>query len=279
MAYEAEISRRSPTAFILLVDQSGSMAEPFGLDSNRSKADFVSDVVNRWVQNLVLRCAKGETIRDYFHVAVLGYGGQVTRAIRSVPEGLIPISAYADNPLRVEDRKKLIDDGTGGVVETTVQFRVWLDPRSDADTPMSACLAEAHDLLISWVSENPDAYPPTVINITDGQATDGDPVPRGRLLTQLETGDGNVLLLNCHISAHGGTPVLYPSDVKGLPDDNAETLFRMSSVLPDPIVDAAKTEGFSLEKGARGFGYQADAAALVKFLDIGTRMKELTVAE
>ena len=80
MAYSAEISRTNPTCFIFLVDQSGSMLEPFGAQPDKSKADGVADAINRLLQNLVLKCAKADGIRDFFHVGLIGYGGRVVSA-------------------------------------------------------------------------------------------------------------------------------------------------------------------------------------------------------
>jgi hypothetical protein len=51
----------------------------------------------------------------------------------------------------------------------------------------------------------------------------------------------------------------------------------MSSELPPRLADAATSAGYPISAGARGFGYQADAAALVKFIDIGTRATDLIV--
>lgn len=279
MSYSAEISRRSPTAFVLLIDQSGSMAESFGLDSTKSKAAFVADVVNKWIDNLVLRCARGMEIRDYFEVAVLGYAGGVRSALPSVGDGIRPISELAESPLRIEDRKRMTDDGTGGVIEAAVKFRVWVDAQAGADTPMCAALAKARVMLATWIEEHPDAYPPTVLNITDGGATDGDPRDAAESLRQLATSDGEILLLNCHISGFGGSPTLYPSSVGDLPDDLAQTLFDMSSQLPERVLDGVRGAGYPVGEDARGFAYQADAAALIKFIEIGTRASEIVVRE
>jgi hypothetical protein len=277
VSYTAEVSRRSPTAFVVLVDQSGSMNEPFGMDSRVTKANFVSDVVNKWIDNLVIRASKNQKVRDYFEVAVLGYGGDVASALPG-NSGLQPISAIADNPLRVEDRRMKVDDGAGGVIETPVKFRVWVDPRAEGQTPMCEALRAAADVLQPWLAENATSYPPTVINITDGQPSDGDPRNAATAVRRLGTSDGQVLLLNCHISGWGGSPLLYPSSVAGLPDSFAQGMFDISSELPDNLFDAAVSEGFPLSSGARGFGYQADTAALVKFIEIGTRPKDLVVA-
>ena len=59
MPYEAEISRVNPTCFLFLVDQSGSMAEPFGGESGKTKAQGVADAINRLFQTLVSRCRQG----------------------------------------------------------------------------------------------------------------------------------------------------------------------------------------------------------------------------
>lgn len=64
MPYSAEISRANPSCFVFVIDQSGSMGDAFGgaSSSGRSKAQELSDVLNRLLQNLVTRCAKGEEV-------------------------------------------------------------------------------------------------------------------------------------------------------------------------------------------------------------------------
>jgi hypothetical protein len=64
MPYMAEISRSNPSCFLFLIDQSGSMADPFS-DKPMKKADGVADAINRLLQNLTIRCAKEEGVRDY----------------------------------------------------------------------------------------------------------------------------------------------------------------------------------------------------------------------
>ena len=65
MVNTAEISRGNPSCFLFVIDQSGSMEDPFsGADTGRSKAQKLADVMNRLWQTLVTRCAKGEDVRD-----------------------------------------------------------------------------------------------------------------------------------------------------------------------------------------------------------------------
>src|ERR1700675_3674897 len=99
MAWTAELTRTNPTCFLFLIDQSSSMAEPFGAQPEKTKADGVADGINRLLQNLVLKCAKSDGIRDYFHVGVIGYGGRVVWALGGNLAGqkLVPISVLANN--------------------------------------------------------------------------------------------------------------------------------------------------------------------------------------
>src|SRR5258708_37229139 len=76
MPFSAEISRTNPTALVFLLDQSSSMLEPFGGQPDKSKADGVSDALNRLLQNIVLKCARADGVRDFFHVGLIGYGGR-----------------------------------------------------------------------------------------------------------------------------------------------------------------------------------------------------------
>src|SRR5262249_56211733 len=94
--------------------------------------------VTRLLQNLVLRSAKADGVRDYFHVGVIGYGQTVRPGLGGkLPyEILIPISRLSDNPLRIETRTKITPDGAGGVIEQKIKFPVWFDPGADGKTPI-----------------------------------------------------------------------------------------------------------------------------------------------
>jgi len=101
MPYSAEISRSNPTCFIFLLDQSGSMAEQFGGESVTRKADFVADVVNRTLHDLVIRCTRTEAIHNYYHISVVGYGATVGPAFSGSLAGRshVPVSDVAGSPM------------------------------------------------------------------------------------------------------------------------------------------------------------------------------------
>lgn len=278
MPYTAEISRANPSCFVFLIDRSGSMDDPFGAgESTRKKADGVADAVNRLLQNLVIKCAKSEGVRDYYHVGVIGYGSSVGPAFSGALAGreLVPISEIADHPARIEERSKKVDDGAGGLVDQTVKFPVWFDPAAHGGTPMCEALTRARELVSGWLTQHPGSFPPIIINITDGESTDGDPTSVADSIKALDTGDGNPLLFNVHLSSHPSAPVEFPDSESGLPDQYAQLLYRLSSPLPPYMRGIAGQEGYTVSDGTRGFVFNADIVSVIRFLDIGTRPANL----
>jgi uncharacterized protein YegL len=275
MSYEAEVSRNNPSAFLFLIDMSGSMTDPYG--NGKRKADSVADAINKLLTNLSIKCTKSEGVRDYFDVGVISYGKQVQPAFSGELAGqaLARISAVANHPARVEERTKKEDDGAGGVAEVQVKFPVWFDAKAAGATPMCEALRLAHSTLQTWVTEHPYSYPPIVINITDGESTDGDPATDAASLRALSTQDGNLLLFNCHISGAKSESILFADAEEGLPDQFAKLLYTMSSVLPPSIRESAQREGYQVSENSRGFAFNADLVELIRFLDIGTRPSNL----
>ena len=276
MPYTAQISRANPTAIIFLLDQSSSMLEPFGAQPDKSKAAGVGDALNRLLQNLVLKCAKADGIRDFFHVGMLSYGGRVVSAFGGAlaGKGAVPISEIANHPMRVELRTRRVSDGAGGHVDEQFKFPVWFEARPAGRTPMCEALRKARELLQAFLAARPNCYPPIVINITDGQPSDGDPSEVAKELRALASADGNVLLFNAHLSDKQNRPVEFPHAEAGLPDEFAKLLFRMSSLLPPKLVEAAKADGFPVTPQSRGFVFNANLVAVIRFLDIGTRVAQ-----
>ena len=278
MAYQAEISRNNPTAILFVVDQSGSMINP--LSNGKTKAQQVADVLNRTLMTLITRCTKSEGTRDYFEVGVIGYNTHhICSGLVSLNSSQIfhPISEIEANPLRVEDRYRKMDDGCGGIIEQSFKFPVWFDAEAEGATPMQQTLKAAGSVLLEWCDKHPKAYPPTIMHITDGASTDGNPEQVAEALRGIATEDGNALLFNLHVSSEGSTPIQFPNSEESLPDDYARMLFRMSSVLPESLLDLAREKGFTVDTASRGFMYNAEVIQIVDFFDIGTRALQLQV--
>ena len=308
MTYTADISRNNPGCFLFLIDQSASMSDALAGQPDQRKMDGAADAVNKILDAISQRCSQGMDIRDYFDIGILGYGhrqkvtydpkqlygylddNEVWRQLRhdqldkdnlfesivvsvlpgaSLEQPFLPISQVAE-VAEVEERQVKEPDGAGGVVEVTRKVPVWLRPTAGYQTPMCEALSVASKAIREWTAQHTDSYPPMVINITDGDATDGNPEPVAQEIMALGTNDGNALFYNAHLSEMSATPVQYLAEDSGLPQDEyAARMFRMSSVFPDQIREMAA--GMNLREGARGYVYNADMVALVQFLEIGTR--------
>lgn len=277
MSYSAEISRINPGCIIFLIDQSGSMEQHFAAgDSRPKKAEGVVLAVNRLLQNFIIKCNKNEGVRDYFYISVIGYhGSQAASAFGGALAGklLVPISEIAQNPLRIEERIRKIDDGAGGLIEQKFKFPIWFDVVADGGTPMCQALTLAHSLVQTWKNAHPDSYPPIVINITDGEASDGSPTNAMGTLTNTSFPDGKVLLFNVHLSSNPqALPLVFPDSPNQLPDQLARTMFDGASELIQTMINVANEEyDYKLGLGAKGFVLNADMSLLVQTLDIGTR--------
>ncbi|MGH7171537.1 MAG: VWA domain-containing protein [Gemmataceae bacterium] len=274
MPYSAEISRSNPTCFLFLIDQSKSMLDAIGGGQGNKKADAVADSLNRLLYTLVLRCVWGQSVLDRFHVGVVGYGRQIVPALGGALAGreLVPISELARTPLRVEQRVNLVDDGSGGQVEQVVKMPIWFEAAGDGKTPMCKCLEHAARIMSSFLLEHPACYPPLIINLSDGEATDGNPEGAAQNLRELASEDGAVLLFNGHISSRSDQAIEFPDSEADLPDEYARRLFRMSSRLPPAMQNSARQAGLPVTADSRGFVFNADLASVVRFLDIGTRV-------
>src|SRR5215469_5168242 len=118
MSYQAKIIRESPTAIMMVMDQSTSMNQR--LTSGQSKAGFLADVLNKTLYTLITSCSKADGVRDYFYVGVVAYGGEEARSGlhaglkgHTLPGG----SPLADAPVRVETGTKEVAGLNGDVVE------------------------------------------------------------------------------------------------------------------------------------------------------------------
>ena len=275
MPYTAEISRANPACFLFLVIQCMSVPA------------YSADAVNRIVDTLSQRCSSGMDIRDYFHIGILGYttggflglgGMKNTYTLPgTTPERpFLPISQVVE-VADIEEKRVKENYGGGEIAEVTRRMPVWLRHHNGGLDPMREMLRFVERPLANWIDGHPNSYPPIVVIICDGWATDGNPQKEAQRIRDLRTSDGNVLLFTVHLSNNNQSrPTLFPSREEGLlslgeGSDDSKMMFRMTSVLPWSSRQAAASLGFELDELARGLVLNADAVALAQFLDIGTR--------
>lgn len=269
--YQAQITRKNPSAFLFMIDQSGSMGD--SLD-NKPLCQWVADSLNGMISDLVLKCSKAEGIRDYFDIGVLAYrNNKIYNGFNGnlSSDFFHTISEVGNNPLRLEETKKEIVGPNGDSGTQIIKRPVWLEPEDSGGTPMHAAFQKAGELLSDWCDKHRESFPPIVIHITDGESTDEDPEPIAHKLLGLRTDDGNILIYNLHISSHSQDSILFADEEPNIGDAYAAKLWRMSSKLTPLMEDLAHREGYDVTPRSRGYAYNADMTSVISFMDIGTR--------
>ena len=277
----SEITRNNPSCFLFLVDQSSSMAEAFGdRAAGQTKATGVALALNNLLRNLVITCSKGDGVRNYFDVCVIGYGQTVAPAWTGALAGqeMVPIRDVANNYADVSETTDTATDGAGQSVTRVSRQPIWVKPAASGATLMCAALRYGHQVLSEWLYRSATAFPPVVVHITDGEATDGDPAPHLSALAGLGNHNGRVTLFNVHLSSRrAAEPLRFPDSASDLPQVNGRTdpyakmLWEQSSYLTPYMRTVAWENGLPVSDRARAFVLNADPSLLVLSLEIGTR--------
>ena len=172
--YTQSITRSHRTAFILAIDQSGSMAEKLLFRGRQTtKAEAVAEVTNRLLFELIERARRSDEVRDYYDIAVLGYSGDGIVSLLNDPEPLVPVSRLAALPVDFAETvvERRMPDGEATFRK--ISMPAWIAPKAVGQTPMYEALLQIRDLTQAWCT-NPahsESFPPIVFNITDGRAS------------------------------------------------------------------------------------------------------------
>ncbi len=278
--YERDISRRDPGCVVFLLDRSDSMKQPWG-NSRETMAEGAARALNETLLELLFT-SQGEPgkARHYFDVGIFGYGLRPVAGGEGVEpafggklagQALVALPDLRDNPIAVRETPS-VDAGA-----PPSRVPVWVEAVYGHRTPMCEAVAVAGAHVYEWASAHPDSFPPIIINITDGMVTDSpyegaDLDEWAKRLTNIATSDGPALLFNIFLSPAGtANPVMFPATDYALPPPGPD-LFRISSMLPPPMIANAHSTGIAVEPGARGFGFNADATNLIRFLEVGTKV-------
>lgn len=284
MSYKALISVANPQSIVIMVDQSGSMSEAISWNGKvTTKAAAVADVLNTTIAELLARCTQYGEYLPYFEISVLGYGGAGVKPLLGIDRGFVSPAFLAHSAIRVTEINNVRSLPDGRQITTHFKQKIWIEPLAEGSTPMCAAFQYAFDLLAPNVlmRQNQNCFPPMVINITDGEITDAsiDLLKQtADKIKALATLDGNVLLLNVHISANSLESYLFPNALNCPVNDceNARNLFELSSVMPDIFNNEIQNVSVSL-KPYRGFAYNVSVVDLMRMLNISSSTVELSI--
>lgn len=257
--HSAEINRNNPALILFLIDCSWSMSEKYG-STKMTKGEYLAKITNDSIDQIILSCEKGEEIRAYFEIGVIGYG--------ETPEVILPIQTVIELANKPKKMEKTTLDGI------EIEKPVWLtDPTREVNTNMKEGFDLAKKELNKWANDHKASFPPVLIHVSDGEWTTGSPVATAQSIQKdIFTDDGPCIVMNIHISDEKKGALNFP-DKEPEGSEHVKGLFNMSSVLPDAFLNRAKETYANVTAGARGYIFNGSPEDLSKFFDIGTRLK------
>jgi len=267
-------SSATPGYIIFLIDQSGSMKETYPVNGN--KANFTAMVINRTINELININMDGAVVKDRVYITLIGYGVEDKNPVKELKTA--KLSEYANNPLRIENKKQKVSDGNGGLVEIEVKNPIFIEPLAYGWTPMGEALALAKQKIKEWLNQHPEYPAPVVINISDGLPNDGinsskksedAAIQAAREIMTLSCEDGQPILFNAHIGDSKEKCICSASESE-LPDEQAKFLFKISSIIPDSYKDAAKKQDLNIKLNSKGFVSNAAPETFINFINFGS---------
>ena len=276
--YSQAITQQHRSAFIIAIDRSSSMQGMINFHGLRlSKAEAVALCCNYMIDELIDRATRNGIVRHYYDIAIIGYGDdEVKNLLQSGERGLVANTLLTEQipPLHSCTFEHEATDNQ----QVGLNLHRWIEPQARGNTPMLGALRQVENLVERWCSaeENRNSHPPIVINITDGEFTDGNEqelIDTAEAIKACATNDGNTLLINIHLSSEAeATATIFPSEDNFLPmGREANILFCLSSTLPacweallSNIIDHDGVPPY------RGVAFNASAYELLTILNIGS---------
>lgn len=286
--HNAIVTRNTPSAFVYLLDISGSMSENILFEGeNMTKNDALNKIVNTTIHETILRCRNYDKYNDYFDIAVLGYQGDIVSNLLEPytgKEGFSTINEIINSPIdtKTYNYTRTKPDGTNFISQRNITQYIKTEPYGT--TPMRKALEYTHSLLQKWVAEHKGrkCFPPVVINITDGEmsdATEREMVNASQKIKRLATENGNVLFFTVHLSSQKElTPIIFPSSHEQLPGiKKIKLMYDMSSDLPkafhESIIGAMPEVDLNSLENAKAMCYNTPIDSLTRILEIGSMSK------
>ena len=278
--YTQEITRRHRAAIVIAIDQSCTMGGRMMLNGwDLSKAEVVTMVVGRLIDELIMRSHRDNGYRHYYDIALLGYSGDSVYSLLGDEMMFYPITTLAGREVPRTTYALSYRTLHSGNHTFREEVSLWVEPSAHGATPMYKMICAATSLVAEWCAkeENKDSFPPLVFNVTDGEASDAsDDMLRSvsSRLKQTGTRDGNTLFVNIHISSDTcHTPILFPN-IHEVPLSIRQThlLMDMSSIMPESLHPYICENRANFSKPPYiAMSYNASMSELVAMLNIGSR--------
>lgn len=267
-----QFSTAHPGYIAIIVDQSGSMGQPY--PECGTKAKFVHRVVNRTINEIMNANGDGETIKGRVIISLFGCGGKEVTNIRTDK-----IDQFAASPLRVERRKQKVSDGNGGLVEIETDNPIFFEEVAKGVTPLGSALEAVKEVFKGYMENDPNSPAPVLIIISDGRPELGSDsadaeeeakaIHEAQEIMALQGNDGSPLIFCCHIGDNA-QKCEFPTSEAELADAQAKFMFQICSEVPESYKDAARKLELNLSEHSKGMVCNADPSTFIKFINFGS---------
>lgn len=232
--YSIRCSTSPPQLVIILVSTSLITDSP--VEDNR-KVETASSHINKILNTVICKNFDGEFPKNRYYFYVISYGKDVKIELNGF------LRELDEHPLRIEVRKKIIDDGAGGKIAIDFQYPVWVDLSLDRgnNNTLYKAIKMSSNIITQWKESAIfyfDEYicskslAPIVLNITyENLLSDDDYEKVDKILQGLKSidfPDGNPLFYNLLIS-NDITFRNFPLAENGLFNNS---LLNLSSIIP-----------------------------------------------
>lgn len=193
-------SFRPPSVHAVLIDQSEHMA--LRMQSGRTKAEYVASQVNKSLLQLIIKCTRGNSVRDDFRVIAFGHIGDTPVQVLPVP-GLIPLSTLQASVRRLQPLNVTFEGSAACAHTRVVRDPVWIEPVSSGPRATSPMVEALRRELTVWCAEHPQTFPPVVHHFTDRleeSAVNNHPLQE---LTEIGTDFGPVRFHTVEVGSDG----------------------------------------------------------------------------
>ena len=148
-------SRNSPGLLIFILDQTAS-TQLLSKSSKKSIAELITNEANDFIHDLIISNARVEGIRDTCFMKIFGANDN---DFKLIGDGWL--SQIANNPIRIEEKKRLVRDLSGNTIEIIQSFPIWFEVSSIGIAPNDFSLIQKE--LNNWHCNKPKHYPASTI--------------------------------------------------------------------------------------------------------------------
>lgn len=240
------ISSPYPAHIVIIIDQSSRMSEPYS--KGKTKAEYVADDINNFINDLIFMCCAGDKIKNWFYISIVGHSNNEINLIESKY-----LSEFADNPIRIVKAKKTVADGAGESIEIEEEKAEYINSSSKGESNLFSVFEHIQVLISDWMIQK--QYLSTlIINISGGYSPEWQITTKViEKIKKLTINGENPFLFNWLLDSNSSNLEL-PSlgNVYGK-SFTSHLFFDWSSYMSEQMIDNCKRFGFNVHQGAKLF--------------------------